>query len=438
MPVFLTLSDSNIFDPGFWNVQTVSADSTINANNVSDTIQIILTGNSITFVDTTDGSTFVVTDTPTPGSDAVLAGGSFSQIVEFRGNDADNSASGSVGLDSQGYIGGTGDDTFTDDGADGGQLRGGGGNDTLTGGTGNNQIRGGSGDDLLIGGSGSNNLRGGSGDDTLIGDQGSGNLIGGGGDDLIVTSLFTTFVNGGNGADSMVIPEGATFTPFSPGATGGTVTVTLPDGSTRNFTYTNIAAENITVACFAAGTRIATVEGQTRVEDLRAGDRIVTLGTGTKTLRWIGHRTVPAEGVFAPIRFATGTLDNDRPLLVSPEHRMLVQGWRCQLLFGKDEVLCAAKHLVDGDRITRAPRGLVTYFHLMFDTHQIVFANGAPAESLFMGDYQLSRDPELYEELLALFPELADRTPKTRRIAREPLRRFEATALQDVRGPSRS
>lgn len=422
MPVFLTLTDANILDPTFWIGQVVDSDSTINATGVSDTLQITLTGGSITITDTTTG-------TATTFSDGDLASGSFSNFVAFRGNDADNIAGGAAALDSQGYIGGSGDDTFTDDGSEGGQLRGGGGDDTLTGGTGNNEILGEDGDDLLIGGSGNNNLQGGTGDDTLIGGDGSGNLIGGDGDDIIITSALTSFVDGGNDDDSMVIPEGATFAPFFPGSTGGTVTVTLPDGSTRSFTYLNIAAENISVVCFAADTRISTPQGERLVQDLRVDDPVITLGAGVQRLRWIGQRTVPADRELAPICFEEGALGNDRPLFVSPQHRMLLQGWRCQLLFGTEKVLCAAKHLVDGDQIYRDPRPLITYVHLMFDAHQIVFANGSPAESLFMGDYHIARDPKMFAELLTIFPELRNRSHPTRRLAHEPLREFEANAL---------
>ncbi len=78
-------------------------DSTINATGVSDILQIKLTGGSVTIADTTTG-------TATTFSDGDLASSSFSNFVEFCGNDADNVAGGSVGLNAQGYIGGDGDD----------------------------------------------------------------------------------------------------------------------------------------------------------------------------------------------------------------------------------------------------------------------------------------------------------------------------------------
>ncbi len=422
MPVFLNLNAGNIFDPSFWAAQDVSAESTINAVDVPDTVQIIMDGTSITFIDT-------VTNTVTPFSDSNLAGGSFSNFVAFRGNDADNIIGGSVGLDSFGYVGGSGDDTFTDDGSDGGQIDGGGGNDTLIGGIGNNNITGGEGDDILRGGQGNNNLSGGAGADTLFGEDGSGNLDGGEGDDLIVTSVNTTFVQGGSGVNSMIIPEGATISPFSP--TGGQVIVTLPDGSTRQFTYLNIPTENISVICLAAGTRVATDRGPVAVEHLKPGDTVLTMTDGAQTLRWVGHKTVRGDGPLAPIRFAPGALDNDRALYVSPRHRMLLQDPNCEMLFETNAVLCAAVHLCDGGKIRRSPRPLVTYFHLMFDRHQIIFAEGTPCESLFVGDYHMTKDKALYDELLTLFPELADPGHPARELSHRELRPFEMAALRD-------
>jgi Ca2+-binding RTX toxin-like protein len=427
MPVFLTLTAANVFDPAFWSGLNVDTNSTINAAGLDDTIQITLTANSITFTDTVSG-------TVTTFTDADLGQGSFSNFVAFTGNDADNIIGGSVGLNSGGYTGGSGDDSLTDDGTLGGNLSGGAGDDTLIGGDGSNQISGGIGNDILRGGGGPNNLDGGDGNDTLFADEGAGNLIGGGGDDVIYVGLNTGFVDGGSGNNTMLILEGATFAPFSPGATGGTITIQLPDGGTRTITYLNVPESNISVViCFAAGTRVETPGGPVAVEDLRPGDLVATRDDGPQPLRWIGRRTVPAEGAFAPIRFSPGSIGNHAPLLVSPQHRMLLSGWRCELLFGEPEVLCAACHLVDGDRIHRAPRPFITYVHLMFDKHQIVFAEGAAAESLFIGDYQMDADPGLYTELLAIFPELLDPAHPARQPTHRSLRAFEASALRAAR-----
>ncbi len=394
MPVFLTLTNADITDAAFWASLDIGPNSTIDVSGISNFYQVTMTGNSITFTNTNTG----VVTTYTDGD---LAAGSFSQFVQYRGNGNDDNVSGSVGLNADGYIGGNGDDTFTDSGTLGGTIRGGRGNDTLQGGSGNNNIFGGGGRDILRGGSGNNNLSGGGGRDTLFAEDGSGNLDGGNGADLIFAGLNTTFVDGGNGNDTLVIPVGATFSPFTPGATGGIVT--LPDG--RTFTYLNI--ETVEIACFTEGSLIRTPDQDRLIEDLKVGDLVETLDHGPQPIRWIGKRTVPGRGKHAPICFAPGAIGNSRRLSVSPQHRVLVSDWRCEYFLHMPEVLCAAKHLCDGDRVFVAPCDMVTYIHIMFDQHEIVFCENALSESFYAGEHILQADRETYEELVEIFPELA-------------------------------
>ncbi|APX13574.1 Hint domain-containing protein [Tateyamaria omphalii] len=416
MPVFLEIEEDDITDGAFWASLVIDADSTIDVSDLDDEINVILTANSITFENTDTG---VVTTY----DDAFLAGGSFSEIVEFVGNDGNSNVSGSVGLNSDGYEGGDGNDTFVDDGALGGALIGGEGDDTLVGGVGSNNIDGGDGEDLLFAGSDGNNLSGGDGDDTLFAQDGAGVLDGGDGDDDIFAGLNTNFVQGGDGTDGLTLPAGSTFTPFFPGSTGGTAV--LPNGT--SFTYLNI--ENVAVACFTEGTLIRTPTGDVPIERLEVGDQVTTLDRGAQPVRWMGISVVDGRGAHAPIRFAPGTIGNSRPLSLSPQHRVLLSGWKCELLYGAPEVLCAAKQLCDGDRIARAPCDRVTYYHMMFERHEIVWADGARTESFFVGDHISDADMGPYAELVALFPELAAGGEAAMRTARPCLKFFEAQAL---------
>jgi hypothetical protein len=95
--------------------------------------------------------------------------------------------------------------------------------------------------------------------------------------------------------------------------------------------------------------------------------------------------------------------------MVSPEHRMLMTGWLAELNFGEDEVLVAAKHLVGMPGITRQEQAEITYLHLLFDRHEIVFAEGAPSESLHPSSWLITGDSALRAEIVAVFPELMDR-----------------------------
>lgn len=163
-----------------------------------------------------------------------------------------------------------------------------------------------------------------------------------------------------------------------------------------------------TVPCFVKGTLIEAVCGPIPIEALKVGDHVRTANDGMQQIRWIGSRTVAGLGAFAPIRIAAGALDNHRDLYVSPQHRMVIKDWRAQLMFGTDTVLVAAKHLVNGSTIKQVSCRDVTYYHLAFDAHQVIFAEGAESESLHLGKTALASFPKATrDELDALFPELA-------------------------------
>jgi hypothetical protein len=161
--------------------------------------------------------------------------------------------------------------------------------------------------------------------------------------------------------------------------------------------------------CFARETCIKTNRGAVPVEALMEGDMVWTLENGYQPLRWVFHREVAAKGRFAPIRIKTGTLGATRDLLVSPAHRMLVQGAELAVLFGLEEAFVAAKDLVNGTTIMQeASLETVEYFHLLFDAHQVLEAHGTLSESFFPHAEAINGfGAEQKEELFALFPELA-------------------------------
>ena len=95
----------------------------------------------------------------------------------------------------------------------------------------------------------------------------------------------------------------------------------------------------------------------------------------------------------------------ERDLVVSPQHRVLVSGALPELLFGENEVLVAAIHLVGRPGITRVEAAEVTYLHLMFDRHEIVLSDGLWSESFQPGDRTLAgMDHAQRAEIEALFP----------------------------------
>lgn len=190
------------------------------------------------------------------------------------------------------------------------------------------------------------------------------------------------------------------------------------------------AAYDELLTCFAQGTLIATKTGQKPIEDLHIGDRVITRDNGLQPVRWIGRKTVSGQAGFAPIVFRKGAIGNLRDLRVSPLHRMLIKGWQAEMLFGEDEVLVSAKHLVNGETIYSEPCNQITYFHVLFDQHEIILGEGCPSESFFPGPATLgSVEYEVREELFALFPELATRPEIYGPTARRCLRKREAALI---------
>ncbi|SDY00513.1 Hint domain-containing protein [Citreimonas salinaria] len=154
---------------------------------------------------------------------------------------------------------------------------------------------------------------------------------------------------------------------------------------------------------FTRGTRITLAGGaQVPVEALSAGSPILTRDDGPQPLRWIGHHTVRATGPFAPIRIRAGTLNNEGDLIVSPDHRLLVYQRRDAIGAGRAEVMVRARQLVNGDSVARIEGGFVDYFRMLFDRHQIVYAEGIAAESMLVDERTSAALPDAAEPGLLL------------------------------------
>ncbi len=186
--------------------------------------------------------------------------------------------------------------------------------------------------------------------------------------------------------------------------------------------------------CFTPGTSIAVPSGVRAVEALGVGDLVLTRDRGARPVRWIGRTEVAPDKVatrpaFAPVRIAKGALGAGLPardLLVSQQHRVLLTGWKAELLFGEREVLVAARHLVGRPGIELETTGAgVSYLHLMFDVHEIIWANGALAESFRPGPAALAAmDDATRASFLETFPDYPGLSA-----ARGLLKSWEAGAL---------
>ncbi|CAM4121582.1 Hint domain-containing protein [Palleronia rufa] len=171
---------------------------------------------------------------------------------------------------------------------------------------------------------------------------------------------------------------------------------------------------NTSTVCFTAGTLIATPAGEVPVEDLMPGDLVATADAPARRIVWRGGMTLGKLDLarapnLRPIRVGAGALGPGIPardLVVSPQHRIVVRSAIAQRMFGTAEVLVAARKLLDLPGVTvDTACTFVRYVHILCDTHQIVEANGAGSETLYLGPAALAALPrESVDEIAALFP----------------------------------
>ena len=312
-----------------------------------------------------------------------------------------------LGLDGDTFYGGTGNDT----------VYGESGNDTLYGEVGDDWLQGDDGDDILAGGDGNDVLFGGTGNDVFVVssgldyigdfDLGDSNFDGRTNDQLDVSNLTN-----GNGdpirtVDVTVIDDGS-----------GNAKLMFPNG--EQLILTGIAPSlvdtgpklfKIGIPCFTAGTMILTPKGEVPVENLRVGDIVVTRDNGPQPIVWCGSRHLSSDELDAspdlrPIRLDASILGGDRGLLVSPQHGVFTKTEER----GGSDALVRAKHLarLKGGKV-RVAQGVkkVTYVHLMFEKHQIIYGNGIASESFYPGPWGLTAlERESVFEVLRLFPEI--------------------------------
>jgi len=141
-----------------------------------------------------------------------------------------------------------------------------------------------------------------------------------------------------------------------------------------------LSALGFDVLCFVAGTRIAVPGGAVAVELLAIGDEVMTLSGQARRVKWIGvshyeGRFLRGNHLMLPVCIKAGALGvgPERDLFVSPGHGIFMQG-----------VLVPAWRLVNGVSVTQAQSvARVSYYHVEFDAHEVIFAEGVPVESFF-------------------------------------------------------
>jgi Ca2+-binding RTX toxin-like protein len=359
------------------------------------------------------------------GSDRMDGGGD-TDMVDYSTSTAAVTVNLGTGIHSGGQAAG---DTLTDienltGSSHSDNLTGNTADNALFGGLGGDSLYGGEGNDQLVGGAGNDALYGGLGDEAFTSEAGNDSIFGGSGNDSFVGAVGDTVDGGENSGDADVLnlsDWGWSLTDIhytTPDHQNGTVDFLDAGGAViGSMTFSNI--ETI-VTCYTPGTMIATPDGPVAVEELRPGDMVVTRDHGAQPLRWVGRRSLSLADLIEqpqlqPVRIEAGALGVDalggglplRDMRVSPQHRMLVEGARAEMLFGDGEVLVAATHLVGQPGITQGLVAGVTYIHLLFDAHELIEADGAWSESFQPAERTLgAMEDGQRAELAALFPEL--------------------------------
>lgn len=204
--------------------------------------------------------------------------------------------------------------------------------------------------------------------------------------------------------------------------------------------------DDIVLTCFTAGTVIDTPSGPRAIEDIVRGDLVNTLDDGPCPVRWIGSRDVSAAEMSVrpdwwPIVINADALATGVPIAdaaLSPAHRVLIRGQRVELLFGESVVLVAAKSLIDAfpGVACAQDKTPVTYYHLLFDKHQLVMANGLVSESFRPALRAVTgSDRETRREILSIFPNITQTGECAFSSVRPQLKAYECRVLfsQDTR-----
>ncbi|WP_299042470.1 Hint domain-containing protein [uncultured Tateyamaria sp.] len=228
-----------------------------------------------------------------------------------------------------------------------------------------------------------------------------------------------------DGADATATDEDGYFLVFPDGLPPPNTDLTI-GGIVENDEFVPHGDLGGAIVCFASGTLIETPYGPRAIETLQDGDLVITDRSGPQPILWCGQTTVVANGELAPIVISAGTLGNDRDLVVSPQHAILLNDWRAELLFGQDEVLVRAKDLSCLDGVYRKPGGRVTYHHILLSSHQVVQSHGIWSETLYPGAIAMGAVGDAAQaEIARLFPDLDAYGP----MCAPCLRGFEAQVL---------
>lgn len=160
---------------------------------------------------------------------------------------------------------------------------------------------------------------------------------------------------------------------------------------------------------FSRRTEIDSYHGAVLIEDIGVGDMVYTKDEGFQKVLWVGSRELSPNDGFPMVRFAENSIGNKQSIKVLASHLFMMSHAAAREIFGVEELLIEARHLVNGHEIHFDTPDKDKYFQILFDRHQIVFANGIPSASLYLNSRLLSRcDDVCSGEWLDALPILND------------------------------
>ena len=169
---------------------------------------------------------------------------------------------------------------------------------------------------------------------------------------------------------------GVTFATTSTSTASRSITWTVSDGLVTS--SSPVSTITMQTACYCSGSMILTEDGEVPVERLRVGQRVRTFSGDLRPVQWVGSRRIalanhPRPHDVMPVRIEPGAFGEGLPaqaLCLSPDHAVFIDG-----------ALIPIRYLINGASIRQETLPVVHYFHIELDRHDILIANGLPAES---------------------------------------------------------
>ncbi len=170
-------------------------------------------------------------------------------------------------------------------------------------------------------------------------------------------------------------------------------------------------------SAIARGTLIGCETGPVAVEDLRPGDRVCTLDNGPQTLLWVGSISIssqPDAKKPSPTlsRITADSFGLGRPmpdLLLGPSARLLRRDPAIIAAVGTAAALAPVTAFIDGDTVLEIhPASPTRVYHLLFESQQIIYANGLEIESYHPGKtIETSLSREVLPMFMDMFPHIS-------------------------------